>query len=180
MSNHEQFEEDEAMETTIPEPNGFSGLQIFLHWTIAALVFFQLAFGESMIAVVDAAEEGAVPSDLDRLLGQLHYWAGLAILALVAVRIGVRLRQGAPIPSAGSSLFGKLAHLSHALFYALLVAVPVTGLLGYYLGDPWGELHAWGKPVFIVLIAVHAAAALFHQFWIKDNTLRRMLVPEVR
>jgi cytochrome b561 len=56
----------------------------------------------------------------------------------------------------------------------------VTGLLGYYLGDPWGELHTLGKPVFIVLIAVHAAAALFHQFWIRDNTLRRMLVREVR
>jgi cytochrome b561 len=164
----------------IPERTGFSGPQIVLHWTIAALVLFQLIFGESMTAVVDAAEEGVVPSAFDGRMGQLHYWTGLAILALVFVRIGFRLRHGAPDPAAVSSLAGKFASAVHGLFYALLVAVPVTGLLGYYLGDPWGELHTFGKPVFIGLIAVHAAAALFHQFWIRDNTLRRMLVREVR
>lgn len=159
---------------------GYSGLQISLHWTIALLVLFQLLFGESMTATVDAAEEGAIPSNSDQLLGQAHYWVGLAILALVVVRIGVRLLRGAPAPAALSSLIGKLATTTHALFYALLIAVPATGLLGYYLGDPWGNLHTWGKPVFIVLIALHAAGALFHQVFVKDNTLRRMLVPESR
>jgi cytochrome b561 len=33
------------------------------------------------------------------------------------------------------------------------------------------------KPVFIVTIAVHAAAALVHQFWMKDGTLARMIIP---
>jgi cytochrome b561 len=32
---------------------GYSGLQIGLHWSIAALVFFQLVFGESMTIVVE-------------------------------------------------------------------------------------------------------------------------------
>ncbi len=159
----------------IPERAGFSGLQIALHWTIAALVLFQLVFGESMTATIDAAEDGVAASASDQLLAQLHYWAGLSILVLVAVRIVVRLRRGAPAPQASGGA-GQLARLMHALFYVLLVAVPVFGLLGYYLGDPWGELHTWGKPVFIVLIAVHATAALFHQFWVKDDTLRRMLV----
>lgn len=159
---------------------GYSGSQIFLHWTIALLAIFQLIFGESMTATVDAAEEGTNPSNSDQLLGQMHYWVGLAILALVAVRIGVRLAQGAPAPSIESGLVSMLASATHALFYALLVAVPVTGLLGYYLGDPWGNLHTWAKPAFIVLIALHAAGALFHQLFVKDNTLRRMLVPESR
>jgi len=161
----------------IPVRAGFSGLQIALHWTIAALVLFQLVFGESMTATVDAAEDGVAASASDQLLAQLHYWAGLSILLLVAVRIAVRLRRGAPAPTASGGV-GQLARLIHALFYVLLVAVPVSGLLGYYLGDPWGELHTWGKPVFIVLVAVHVAAALFHQFWVKDDTLRRMLVSD--
>jgi cytochrome b561 len=63
------------------------------------------------------------------------------------------------------------------LFYALLVAVPVTGLLGYYFEGPYGDIHSWAKPVFIGLIAIHAAAALFHQFWLKDGTLTRILKP---
>ena len=168
---------DEAMATP---RTGYSGLQISLHWTIALLVIFQLLFGESMTATVEAAEEGTVPSNSDQLLGQAHYWVGVAVLALVIVRMGVRLAQGAPAPSGASGLVSKLATTTHALFYALLVAVPVTGLLGYYLGDPWGNLHTWGKPVFIALIALHAAGAVFHQVFVRDNTLRRMLVPENR
>ena len=56
-----------------------------------------------------------------------------------------------------------------------LVAVPVTGLLGYYYGNPFGDIHAWAKPVFVGLIALHGLAALYHQFWVKDGTLTRML-----
>ncbi len=63
------------------------------------------------------------------------------------------------------------------MFYALLVVVPVTGLLGYYYGDPYGELHTYAKPVFIGLIALHVAASLYHQFWRKDGLLMRMLTP---
>ena len=165
---------------TTPVRTGFSGLQIALHWTIAALVLFQLVFGESMTATVEAAEDGVTPSASDQLLGQLHYWVGLSILLLVFVRIAVRLRRGAPTRLAEPKLFSWMASWIHGLFYALLVAVPSSGLLGYYLGDPWGELHSWGKPVFIAAIAGHVAAALFHQFWIRDATLRRMFVPEAR
>ena len=34
-----------------------------------------------------------------------------------------------------------------------------------------------GKPLFIVLIALHVLATLWHQFVRHDGTLRRMLVP---
>ena len=157
--------------------SGYSGLQIALHWVIASLVLFQLLFGESMTAVVDAAEEGGTVDPLDQSLSTAHYWVGIAILALVALRIVVRLVQGAPAVTTPSTLMTRAAFATHMAFYVLLVAVPTTGLLGFYLGDPWGEFHAFAKPVFIVLIVVHAAAALFHQFWLKDGTLRKMLVP---
>ena len=158
-------------------PIGYSAVQIILHWTIAGLVIFQLVFGESMVAFVDSIEENTPVSPTDQQLASLHYWFGIAILALVATRIGVRLHRGAPPSNGLSPLAERAEQLAHTLFYLLLIVVPVTGLLGYYLGDPWGDLHTWGKPAFIVLIAVHASAALFHQFWVKDGTLRRMLVP---
>jgi cytochrome b561 len=157
---------------------GYSALQISLHWLIAALVLFQLLFGESMTTVIDAAEEGTAPSGSDQFFANWHYWVGIAILVLVAVRVVVRLRQGAPPAVSGSPGWMEItAKISHWLFYALLVAVPVTGLLAIYVSDSFGDIHTLGKPAFIILIAVHAAAALFHQFWIKDGTLRRMLVP---
>ena len=155
---------------------GYSALQIGLHWTIATLVFFQLVFGESMVAVFEAAEDGGLASPDDQRLASLHYWFGIAILALALIRIAVRAVSGAPAPL-GSRLTARLATAVHMLFYVLLVVTPVLGLLGWYLGDPWAELHAYAKPVFIALITLHAGAALHHQFWIQDGTLRRMLAP---
>jgi cytochrome b561 len=157
---------------------GYTLYQIGLHWLIAALVLVQLLFGESMTTVIDAAEEGGPVSPLDANLAGLHYYVGIAILALVAIRLALRLKNGAPPPPPETSGLIELAgKLSHWLFYALLVAVPVTGLLGYYYGDPYGALHSLAKPVFIALIALHVAASLYHQFWRKDGLLLRMFKP---
>ncbi|SEN89913.1 cytochrome b561 [Loktanella fryxellensis] len=60
------------------------------------------------------------------------------------------------------------------MFYARLIVVPVTGLLGYYYGDPYDEWHTYAKPVFIGLIALHVAASLYHQFWRKEGRKRRL------
>ncbi|MBZ9761607.1 cytochrome b [Mesorhizobium sp. CA8] len=157
---------------------GYSFFQIGLHWLTAALVLFQLFFGESMTAVVDAAEGGQAVSATDQALGSAHYWVGLAILALVLVRLIVRLASGAPAPAGRGPRWMQLAaHASHGLFYVLLLAAPAIGFLAFYLGDPWGDIHSLAKPAFIVLIAIHAVAALYHQFWLKDGTLKRMLSP---
>ena len=157
---------------------GYSTLQILLHWSIAALVLFQLAFGESMEALVDAAAEDTPLSGTDRVLGSAHYWVGLAILALTVVRLAIRLVYKAPKPASAAPVrMQHAARVSHALFYGLLMATPLLGLLGFYLGDPWTDIHALNKPIFIGLIAIHALAALYHQFWLRDTTLKRMISP---
>ena len=157
---------------------GYTIYQIGLHWLIAALVFVQLIFGESMTEAIEAAEDGGPVSSLTGNLAGMHYYFGIAILALVAVRLALRLKNGAPPPPTETSRAIELAgSVSHCLFYALLVVVPVTGLLGYYYGDPYGEWHTFAKPVFIGLIALHVAASLYHQFWRKDGLLMRMLKP---
>ena len=162
---------------TAETKTGYSALQISLHWVIAALVFFQLVFGESMTTVVDAAEEGTAVSPTDQFLATAHYWVGISILAFVALRLIVRLASGAPKPTGAASWMTFAATAAHWAFYLLLVAVPTTGLLAIYVSDEFGDIHALAKPVFIGLIALHAAGALFHQFFLKDGTLRRMLVP---
>jgi cytochrome b561 len=159
--------------------SGYSGLQILLHWAIALLVLFQLCFGESMTTVVDAKENGSTVEPLDQSLGSAHFWVGIAILALVTLRLVLRLAVGAPKPAGGGATL-VVAKLAHAAFYLLLIAMPVTGLLAYYEVADLGDLHGWGKPVFIGLIALHGLAALYHQFLIRDGTLARMLVPARR
>jgi len=155
---------------------GYSGVQISLHWLIATLVLFQLIFGESMTTVRDASEEGTVTSTADQGLATAHYWVGLSILALVFLRIVVRLAQGSPAPL-GSSLTSKLAKFVHVLFYILLFATPTTGLLTIYVDDVFGDIHGWLESIFIALIAIHAVAALAHQFLFKDGALKRILIP---
>ena len=159
-------------------PRGYSTTQVALHWVIAALVAFQLLFGESMGAVMEAEERGRSVSALDSQLAAFHYWIGIGVLVLVAIRFGLRTLVGVPEATDASPRWAVAAsNLAHNLFYVLLVSVPVTGLLGYYLKDPWSEIHAISKPAFLGLIAVHVAGALYHQFWLKDRTLTRMLVP---
>ena len=159
-------------------PAGYSSLQILLHWLIAAMVLFLLVFGESMKDSMRATREGNSLGAGDELLADAHYWVGLAVLALAVLRVLLRLKQGRSAPAEGGSpLASRIAATMHLLFYVLLIVVPATGLLAFYVSSDFGEIHEIGKPVFIVLILAHAVAALLHQFWMKDGTLRRMLVP---
>ncbi len=155
---------------------GYSTSQIALHWIIAALVVFQLVFGEAMNAVMRASERGITISASDQWWGDAHYWVGMAILALAAIRMAVRVVAGAPVPL-GNGWTVKAAQFGHAAFYVLLLAAPVLGILGFYLGEPWDDIHTLCKPLFIILIALHVLGALYHQFWLKDGTLRRIVVP---
>lgn len=156
---------------------GYSAVQITLHWLIVAAVLFQLVFGESMTNVVDALEDGGAPGTGDLQLSSAHFWVGIAILVLLVLRLAVRMLMGAPEVIGEPGLATLAASAMHWLFYALLVVVPVTGLLAMYVGDPWGDIHTIGKPIFIVLIVLHAGAALYHHFMLKDETLLRMLKP---
>jgi len=157
---------------------GYSIYQIALHWIIALLVLFQVFYGETMTIVVDAAGEGQTVSASDQLLASAHYWVGIAIIGFVLLRLILRLFHGAPAPAGDNPRWMQLAaHASHGLFYLLLLATPIVGLLAFYLGDPWGDIHSLNKPAFIILIGIHAVAALYHQFWLRDGTLRRMISP---
>ncbi len=105
---------------------------------------------------------------------------GIAILVFVGLRILLRLTSGVPRPAdSGPAWMSAAACASHILFYILLAATPILGLLAYYVGDPFGEIHSLAKPVFILLIVLHAAAALLHHFWLKDDTLKRIFIPGV-
>jgi cytochrome b561 len=156
--------------------SGYSGVQIGLHWIIAVLVIFQLVFGDDMTHLRRAIARGLTVTPTNVFWADAHYYFGIAVLALVLMRLVIRFISGAP-EAAQQGWMGKLATLSHGAFYILLIAAPILGLFAYYFGKPFGELHQLCKPALIILIGLHAAAALFHQFWLKDGTLRRMLVP---
>lgn len=158
-------------------PQGYSGLQIALHWIVVALVAFQLVFGEDMSHLYRATLRGQTPTSDATLWGNLHIWVGFAILAAVALRLALRIRH-VPALEEGNAVIAWLARATHVAFYVLLIGLPITGALAYYFDVPaMGEIHEIGKPVLIILIALHVLAALWHQFVRRDGLLTRILVP---
>lgn len=156
---------------------GYSFTQIRLHWIIAVLIVGQLVFGEDMGEAWEAVEDGQLPEMGLMVWG--HILAGVAVLLLALWRLALRFTRGAPpLPEAGSNLAHMAAHLGHWALYALMVLLPVTGLVAWYGGvEIAAEVHTVMKPITIILVAVHVVAALWHQFYLKDGLLMRMKQP---
>ena len=108
-----------------------------------------------------------------------HILVGIAVLALLIWRIELRLMRGVPDePATSSAMMVKASLIVHWVLYAVMFLAPITGLVAWYGGVAVvAEVHELLKPVLIVLIAGHFAAALWHQVWLKDNLMERMKRP---
>lgn len=159
-------------------PKGYSSTQIGLHWIIAALIALQFLFNEPIAEAFEQIEEGGVPAFSPLVLG--HVAGGIAILLLVLWRVSLRLRRGAPdSPSGTPPLLHMAAAAAHLALYALMVLVPVSGLVAWFGGvGPAGEGHDVMTKLLLILVALHVAAALYHQFIRKDHLLLRMMRPD--
>ena len=155
---------------------GYSRAQVWLHWAVAALVVFQVAGHEGIEAVYGAAPAGD-PDPSDLLWADVHVACGIAVLAAGIARIWLRLARGAPpLPEEENRWLRGLAHLTHVLLHAVLVALPVTGGLAWFAGvDAAARLHAAALPLLAALVVLHSAGALYQHFALKTDVLRRML-----
>ncbi len=168
----------------------YSGLSKALHWVIALLAFSQLAMGKFFEVEVDEA---------DGLFGW-HTALGLLVLALMIVRVGWRLTHAVPAPPRNTPGWQQvMARATHVAFYALLIALPLSGwLLTSVEGDPVSFFGWFGVPslpvpggeasedfieeahevlgnVLLVLAGIHVLAGLKHHYVDRDDVLRRMM-----
>jgi cytochrome b561 len=164
--------------------------QLF-HWATVALVgtAYILSPGGREVRIYSAAMDG---------LREWHESVGLLLFALVLLRVVWRLftvtPEGAPMPawmrtSATAVRWG---------LYALLFAIPGTAIAGAWLeahpltilgigdiapmlapahdfGASLAYIHTVLGNLILWLAGVHAAAALFHHYVLRDGTLRAML-----
>ena len=158
------------------KPIGFSRTQIALHWLVALLIGFQLIFGEDMGPAFRSPMQGGAASYSTAVLA--HLGVGLLVLGFAAWRLWLRRARGVPVEPAGQSLaLHRLAQVTHGLLYALLIAAPVSGLFAWFGANHLAaEIHELFKPALILLVGLHVAAALYHQFVVKDGLIRRMMV----
>lgn len=166
-----------------------AGAQAF-HWLTAILVLAAFLYGPG------GSEERvyAAATDFDR---QLHETLGLCVFVLSAVRLAWRVFHDDPEPVPVARWMGIAATTVQVLLYVLLFLVPMTAISGAWLeGHPltWlaGEIrpliapahdlgaqlagiHGWLGDAILWLAGLHALAALYHHFFLKDGVLRSML-----
>jgi cytochrome b561 len=162
-----------------------------LHWLVAALILGMFGLGWIMVRLPLSQQK------FD--LYQLHKWFGVTIFALAALRLLWRLWHPAPpLPATMPAWERAAARISHGLLYALLLVQPTVGFLQSNAANfpvvLWGvlplpaligpdeplsetllQLHHFGAFLLMLLVLVHALAALRHHFLLKDDVLRRML-----
>lgn len=161
-----------------------------LHWTVALLVLIQIGLGFG-------ADWSDRPQS-NRLLGQ-HVRFGLLIAALMVLRVSWRLTSPPP-PSTVSGWRKGVAGLTHKTLYLLLLVMPVSGyVLWAWTGptlDYWGVgrvpilfrggddelwrsvagyVHEYGAYAVSALVVLHIAAALHHQFGVRDELIVRRM-----
>lgn len=173
------------------DANGYGTAALTLHWISALCVIASWSLGQ----LVDTFGREWEPTVV-----YAHVSLGLSLAALLVLRLGWRIADPAPapVPSRFDPWMARAASAGHWLLYALLFAIPVTGVVlnfargsslpvfGLFeIASPWARDRAFSRSVkevhellsnLLLLVAFgHAAAALFHHHFLKDATLRRML-----
>lgn len=172
-------------------PARYGGTLIALHWATLLLLIGVYATMELRGLAPRGEARDAVKA--------LHSMLGLTVLFLVPLRLLLRVVSAPPSaispPIPAYQLW--LSRLLHVALYAFMVVMPLTGWLmlgakgatvpfwGFTLPSLSGpdramaggleEVHEALATVGYVLIGLHAAAALFHHYIRRDDTLRRIL-----
>jgi cytochrome b561 len=134
--------------------------QIALHWIIVLLVIEQYFTSAAIFRVHGYRPLGRAPDPLDLTLHAVHTRIGLAIFALVAVRLALRLSTAAPqwnppLPRWRSRLS---ATIQYGL-YGVLIGQAVTGVVATYLWWPMNVAHRAMFWALVALLALHLAGA---------------------
>lgn len=174
----------------------YDGPAMILHWATAALV---------LTLWLIAQVWGYFPRDAPErhTLQALHVSLGLVLILALAGRIAWRIGPSRSLPPADTGWVEVAALGVHYLLYALLICIVIAGLFNRWLhGDPmtffslftipspvakntdWAGVvngvHGWLADAILILAGLHAAAALFHHFVLRDDVLLRMIPGSAR
>ena len=170
----------------------YDNVSIALHWLTAALIIVLWIVAQ----IIDDFPRGA-PRVFVR---SLHISCGVVLAVVIGVRLAWRASPRRRAPQAVAGALGVAARLVHYGLYVAVVGAILLGITNVWVrGDAFfglftvpklspgnvslketiEELHEWVGNAVLILAAVHAFAALFHAFILRDDVLRRML-PKAR
>lgn len=175
---------------TSPAPtNRYSTASIILHWLMLLLLI-------AVYSAIELREFYPRGTDTREAFKSWHFMLGLSVFALVWVRIVARLVSPSP-PKLDEPAWRHLsAKAVHVALYALMIGMPLAGwtilsaegaVIPFWglelpalvapdeaLADQVEEIHALVGTIGYWLIGLHAAAAVFHHYFLKDGLLFRM------
>jgi cytochrome b561 len=129
-------------------------------------------------------------------LRRIHETLGALVFIVVVLRLLWRLIDSTPAKQRMPRCMAAAAKLVHFALYALLIAIPATAVLGTWLegipvtlpgfdiapqitrahglGQLIMEIHTSLGHAILWVAGVHAAAALFHYFYLRDDVFQSM------
>jgi cytochrome b561 len=170
----------------------YKSIVVWIHWITAAVLVAQVGIG---FAFHRFTERGS-PERME--LFAWHKTIGALILVLALVRLAVRLMNPPPPYPANFPRWERfVAVWNHRLFYLLLIALPLTGLLavsgraegglvplkfglalpaipGIAKENMFGDVHIVLVFTTLTLLVLHVGAALWNQFRSETNVADRM------
>ena len=169
--------------------SSYDNVAIALHWTTAALVVANFVLAEVW-------DYFAKPTA--HFLQATHMSFGILLGAVVVTRLIWRQMPGHQLSSLETGwvqLASKAGH--YALYLLLVVEVGLGFFVQWVRGKPLSffglvipsplaamprpvrhqitEVHNWVAWAIVIIAALHAGAALYHHYVLKDRVLRRML-----
>ncbi|MDE1224016.1 cytochrome b [Vibrio aestuarianus] len=168
----------------------YNKIIIVIHWMIA-LLFASLFLSDSLRSFADKGSEMRV------FWLNLHAWFGVSVFALTLARLAVKLTTQAPAPVYEDGIMKTLLRAVHIILYLITLLVPISGYLRFagkgreltIAGDAIPSIidksewlydigkAAHGEVMQILVLTViggHIAAALYHHFIMKDQTMSRI------
>ncbi len=166
----------------------YSTTMVLLHWLLAIFILGAIFMG----AVVLDGMESTHPRKI--LLLQLHMAVGMGILLFTVLRLLLRLRTAQPSPlKTQNKWMDRAATGVHYLLYLLTILTALAGFtlalsarLNEVVFQHIGtlpkdfedflahEMHGIFANLLLLTILLHVAAALYHQFILKDGLFSRM------
>lgn len=168
-------------------PSRYHPLLVTLHWLLAIFIFGLLAAGTFVLAPTPNSDPGKL------LSFQMHMGLGVTVLFLMVLRLAVRLTTRQPARAeTGHPLLDRLARATHWALYAVAITMAASGMAlsvasglpdavfgtGTLPADfseyPARQVHGFLARALMALIALHVAAALWHQFIRGDGIFARI------
>lgn len=166
-------------------------------WVSQAFHWGTFALFVALILIANQMVDAPKGPDKFALIG-LHKSLGITMAFLLFARISWRMANPTPQDADASPVEVKAARTLHLLLYAVLLVMPVSGIVMSFAGGhpvSWfgvvdlpnliGEnkslaetaklIHQFAAYGTVVLVAGHVGASLWHQFVRKDGVMKRMV-----